>query len=55
MNKILPVLAVLLIGLSMQLQAQKTTSFNFSRVAQHIDEWVNVYDAPSVDTVKVTR
>src|SRR5260221_9341087 len=54
MYKILLVLAVLFISLSTQLKAQKTTSFNFSRAAQAVGGWVNVYGDPSVATVEVT-
>src|SRR5260221_10998758 len=54
MKKVIGFLTVLLFAYAGKLQAQKTTSFNFSRAAQAVGGWVNVYGDPSVATVEVT-
>src|SRR5258708_36017497 len=54
MKKLIGFLTVLLFAYAGKLQAQKTTSFNFSRAAQAVGGWVNVYGDPSVATVEVT-
>lgn len=54
MKKSLWIFTALLFALAGELQAQKTTSFNFSRAAQPVSGWVNIYGDPSVDTVDVT-
>src|SRR5260221_12328794 len=54
MKRLIGFLTVLLFAYAGKLQAQKTTSFNFSRAAQAVGGWVNVYGDPSVATVEVT-